>query len=57
MAKKQALPPSQKKIAKIIKDYRAWDSYADYRKWIAEGMPYNAKFERNKKWQEYKLKK
>ncbi len=57
MAKKQSSPPSQKKIAKAIKDYRAWDSYSDYRKWIAEGMPYNAKFERNKKWQEYKLKK
>lgn len=55
--KMQGFTLHQIKIHEKFIEYRAFENYKAYIDWISSGRPFNAKYDRNMKWQNDKLKK
>lgn len=47
----------QIKVKEQIFEYRAFENFKAYMDWVNSGRPFNAKYDRNMKWQNEKIKK
>ena len=55
--KKEGFTTHQIKVKERFIEYKAFENYAEYRKWVNSGRPFNEKYDRNMKFQNDKLKK